>query len=149
MTESIDKLNNYILGNPGEGYSAVYKDHVIRPRNAGSCDSANAYGTQVAHDGSATEIWLKVDDDLITDAYFWTEGCGTTIACGSMLTEMVKNKSISQAFEIVSEDVEAALGGLPGEGCDCARLTVDTLKDALRDYLKYKNEPWRRKYLRR
>ena len=95
------------------------------------------------------EVWLRVDNDIIADASFWTEGCGSTIACGSMTTEMAKGKTLSQAFEIKPEEIDAALGGLPGDGCTCARLAVDTLRAALRDYLAYKKEPWKRKYDRR
>jgi nitrogen fixation NifU-like protein len=147
MSERLDKLDEFVLGNPNATYSPAYVEHALRPRNVGNLAGANGYGSLTAHDGSAIEVWLKVaGDNVITDASFWTEGCGTTIACGSMLTEIVKGTDVGQAFQIVPEDLDAALGGLPSEGCTCAKLTVDTLKAALRDYLAYKNEPWRRKY---
>lgn len=148
MTDNFDKIDEHVLGNPQAHYSPEYIDHALRPRNVGSQDNANAYGCVIAHDGNTMEIWLRVEEDVIAGASFWTEGCGTTIACGSILTEIVRNKSVMQALEIPSEDLNSALGGLPGEGCTCPRLAVDTLRAALREYFAYRNEPWRRKYTR-
>ena len=65
-----------------------------------------------------------------------------------MTTEMAKGKTLGEAFELEPEEIDTALGGLPGEGCTCAKLAVNTLKAAVRDYLAYKNEPWKRKYNR-
>jgi nitrogen fixation NifU-like protein len=149
MEKRFDKIDEFILGNPGADYPAQYLEHALRPRNVGSRDGANGFADLPAHDGSIMEMWLRVDNDVIVDASFWTEGCGSTIACGSMTTEMAKGKTLDQAFEIKPEEVDAALGGLPGDGCTCAKLSVDTLKAALRDYLAYKSEPWKRKYDRR
>jgi nitrogen fixation protein NifU and related proteins len=123
-----------------------FADHALHPRNARKVEGANGFAALTAHDGSATEIWLRVEDDLIRDASFWTEGCGTTIACGSVATEIIKGKSVNQAFQLTPQEIDAALGGLPGEGCTCAELVADTVKAALRDYLSFKSEPWRRKY---
>lgn len=146
MKDKFDRIDEFILGNAPGKYPAAYLDHALKPRNAGSCDSANGYASISAHDGSAMQIWLKIDNDAVTDASFWTDGCGSTIACGSMTTEMVKGKTLEQAFQVTPEEVDAALGGLPGDGCTCAKLAVDTLKAALRNYLAYKNEPWKRRY---
>lgn len=146
--QGFDKLDEFTLGNPQTQYSKVYIEHVLHPRNVGHLEGANAYGTLIAHDGSAMEVWLKIDGDIISNASFWTEGCGTTIACGSMTTQTAAGKTIAEAFQIEPEDIDAALGGVPGEGCTCARLVIDTLRTAIRDYLTYKNEPWRRKYSR-
>jgi nitrogen fixation NifU-like protein len=148
MNERLDKLDEFVLGNPKADYPAVYQDHALHPRNAGNMEGANGFAAISAHDGSAMEIWLQVDNNMIANASFWTEGCGSAIACGSMTTEMAKGKTLGEAFEMEPEEIDAALGGLPGEGCTCAKLAVDTLKAALRDYLAYKNEPWRRKYNR-
>ena len=149
MDKSPDKIDEFILGNPRADYPAEYLDHALHPRNAGSREGANGFAALPAHDGSMMEMWLRVDNDVIADASFWTEGCGSTIACGSMTTEMAKGKTPGQAFEIKPEEIDAALGGLPGDGCTCAKLAVDTLKAALRDYLAYEKEPWKRKYDRR
>jgi nitrogen fixation protein NifU and related proteins len=148
MNERFDRIDEFILGNAKADYPAAYLDHALRPRNAGNMEGANGFAALSAHDGSAMEVWLRVDNGIIADASFWTEGCGSTIACGSMTTEMTKGKTLAEAFKIGPEEIDAALGGLPGEGCVCAKLAIDTLKAALRDYLVYKNEPWKRKYNR-
>jgi nitrogen fixation NifU-like protein len=148
MNERLDKIDEFILGNSKADYPAMYMDHALRPKNAGNMEGANGFAAISAHYGSAMEIWLQVDNDMIVEASFWTEGCGSTIACGSMTTEMAKGKTLGEVFEMEPEEIDAALGGLPGEGCTCAKLAVATLKAALRDYLAYKNEPWKRKYNR-
>jgi nitrogen fixation protein NifU and related proteins len=127
---------------------AAYVDHARRPKNARAMPDANGFASLTAHDGSATEVWLRIDGDIVKDASFWTEGCGTTIACGSMSTETVKGKTVAEAFQITADEIDSALGGLPNEGCVCAALVVDTLRAALRNYLSFKNEPWRRGYVR-
>jgi nitrogen fixation protein NifU and related proteins len=146
MDERFDKIDEFILGNPKGDYPPIFLEHALRPRNVGSREAANGFGVVPAHDGSVMEVWLRLEDDIIQDASFWTEGCGPTIACGSMTTEMAKGKTLEQAFEIEPADVDFALGGLPGDGCTCANLAVSTLRAALRDYLAYKREPWKRKY---
>jgi nitrogen fixation NifU-like protein len=148
MKERFDKLDQFVLGNAQATYSEIFLEHALHPRNAGNLEGANAFAALHSHDDDSLEIWLRVEDENIQDARFWTEGCGTTIACGSMLTEMVKGKPMADAFQLTPGDIESALGGLPGDGCTCAKLAIDTLKTALRDYLAFKKEPWRRKYLK-
>jgi nitrogen fixation NifU-like protein len=92
------------------------------------------------------EISIRVRNDRILSATFMTDGCGTTIAAGSILTEIAKGKTVSEAFKITQRDVLNALGGLPEESQHCALLAADTLKAAIKDYLAFKNEPWKRTY---
>ncbi len=146
MEKRFDKIDEFILGNDRAKYSETFLEHALSPRNVGNLEGANAFASLNDHDGSPMEIWLLVNDETIVEARFWTEGCGTTIACGSMLIEMARGKAVAEAFQLTPEDVDTALGGVPGEGCTCAKLAVDTLKAALRDYLAFKSEPWRRKY---
>ena len=77
-----------------------------------------------------------------------TDGCGTTIAAGSMATELARGKSVIQAQKISQQDVLKALGGLPEESQHCALLVSNTLNEAVNDYLAFKNEPWKRAYKR-
>lgn len=145
----MDKLDEYVLGGKGQGsYSEIFLEHALRPKNAGSMDNASASGVENSADGSGMEIWLLIEDEVISRASFWTDGCATTIACGSMAVEMAAGKNIRQALSITAQDIDAALGGLPGQGCTCARLAADALKAAIRDYLAFNREPWKRKYLR-
>jgi len=95
------------------------------------------------------EICLKVRDSRVMNASFWTDGCGTTIASGSMVTELAKGKSVLEAQKIRQQDILDALGGLPEDSLHCALLAANTLKEAIKDYLASKNESWKRAYRRR
>ena len=87
--------------------------------------------------------YVSTEDAHINDPFY---GCGTTIASGSMVTEMVKGKSVSDARKISQQDVLNALGGLPEESQHCALLAANTLKEAVKDYLAFRDEPWKRAY---
>ena len=91
------------------------------------------------------QIWLRVRNGTISDATFWTDGCGTTIATGSMITELAKGRSIEEAQRISSSVVLNALGGLPEESLHCATLAAETLKVAIRNYLVLTKETQKRK----
>jgi len=82
------------------------------------------------------QIWLKINGRNITDAAFKTDGCGNAIASCSMASEMCKGKTISEAPKIRQEDILAALDGLPEEGEHCALLAANTLKAAIKDYMR-------------
>ena len=129
-------------------YSQTVIDHAMNPRNAGNTEAADGYASVTGPCGDTMDIWLKVKDDTIVKATFMTDGCGTTIAAGSMVTELAKGKSISQALRISQEDVLSALEGLPEESEHCALLAANTMKAAVKDYLAFKNEPWKRAYKR-
>lgn len=146
MDERFDKIDEFTLGGSPGDYPAKFLEHALHPRNAGNLKDANGFASLNSHDGSSMEIWLKVENDYIAEAKFWTEGCGTVIACGSAVTESAKGKTIQQAFDISPQEIESALDNATGQGCTCSKLAVDTMKAALRDYIAYKAEPWRRKY---
>ena len=118
----------------------------MNPRNLGDMENADGFAKVTGSCGDTMEIWLKVKNGAITDATFMTDGCGTSIASGSMITEIAKGKSISEGWKISKQDVLNALGGLPKESEHCALLAADTLNEAIRDYLAMKKEPWKRPY---
>ena len=68
----------------------------------------------------------------IKQAFFWTDGCGASIACGSMLTKLLKGKTIKEAADITNEELIKALDGLPKEHMHCSKLAVNTLQTALK-----------------
>ena len=80
------------------------------------------------------EMYLKIQDEKVSEITFMTDGCGATIACGSMLTSMVKGKSIADTMGITKDDLINALDGLPKDNLHCAALAVGTLRKALRAY---------------
>ena len=129
-------------------YSETTIDHAMNPRNIGDMDDADGFARLTGPCGDTMEIQIRVNNDIITDVAFLTDGCGTSIAAGSMVTEMARGKSVSEARKISQQDVLSALGGLPEESQHCALLVTNTLKEAIRDYLAMKREPWKRAYFR-
>ena len=148
MATAWDKYQELVKEEMSKLYSQTVIDHAMNPRNVGNTEAADGYASVTGPCGDTMDIWLKVKDDTIVKATFMTDGCGTTIAAGSMVTELAKDKSISQALRINQEDVLSALEGLPEESKHCALLAANTLKVAAKDYLALKNEPWKRAYRR-
>ena len=135
MSSELDRLVEELQQEMWADYSPVVIDHAQNPRNVGSIQDADGFGSVTGPCGDNIEIWLKVQDSTITEATFWTDGCGTTIAAGSMITEMAKGKTIDEAMRITQQDVLDALGGLPEESVHCALLAANTLKETIKDYL--------------
>jgi nitrogen fixation NifU-like protein len=86
--------------------------------------------------GDIMELYIKVKDGVITDAKFKTFGCGAAIATSSMVTELVKGKTIEEALRLSNDAVAEALGGLPPVKMHCSVLAEEALKSAIDDYLK-------------
>ena len=142
LDETEEEFQRYML----ENYSARVIDHAQNPRNTGSIYDADGLAVVTGPCGDTMEIWLKVRDGIINRATFWTDGCGTTIAAGSMITELANGKTVAAAFKITQQQVLSALGGLPEESTHCALLAANTLKEAIKDYLDNRNEPWKKAY---
>lgn len=130
----------------------VYPERVIElflsPRNLGPLPDPDGYARFTGPCGDTMEIYLRLEGDRIREASFVTDGCGTTVACGSMVTEMVRGRTLREAFAISPERLLEELGGLPEADQHCATLAVETLRRALRDALDQRREPWRRAYRR-
>jgi len=148
MTSAWGTFEESLKAEMRKAYSETVIDHSMNPRNVGDMEDADGFAKVTGPCGDTMEIWLKVRNDTITGATFMTDGCGTTIAAGSMVTELVRGKSVSQALRIGQEGVLNALSGLPEESQHCALLAANTLKEAVKDYLTFRNEPWKRVYKR-
>ena len=135
MSSEFDKMVEELTQEIWAGFSPVVVDHAQNPRNVGSIQDADGFGSVTGPCGDNIEIWLKVQCETIKEATFWTDGCGTTIAAGSMITEMAKGKTIDEAMRITQQDVLDALGGLPEESIHCALLAANTLKETIKSYL--------------
>jgi nitrogen fixation NifU-like protein len=142
------ELEQSVMEDMKKIYSEKTIDHFLKPRNLGEMSAPDGFARVTGSCGDAMEIYLKVRDDRVINASFWTDGCGCSIASGSMITEMAKQINISEAQRISQHDVLAALGGLPEESEHCALLAANTLKAAIKDYLAFKGEPWKRAYHR-
>ena len=148
MATAWDNYQELVKEEMSKLYSQTVIDHAMNPRNVGNTEAADGYASVTGPCGDTMDIWLKVKDDTIVKATFMTDGCGTTIAAGSMVTELAKDNSISQALRTSQGDVLSALEGLPEESKHCALLAANTLRAAANDYLTLKNEPWKRAYRR-
>lgn len=116
-------------------YNNVVMDHFSNPRNVGVLDDANAIGFEVNPVcGDSMRLYLKIEGDRIIDARFQTAGCGAAIATSSMATELLKGLTLEAARDLTKDDIEDALGGLPGNKIHCSMLAVDALEAALADY---------------
>lgn len=118
-------------------YSDEVMDHFRNPRNVGLIEDADGIG-KVGNPvcGDIMELTIKVEDGIIEDAKFRTFGCGAAIATSSIVTELVKGKSIEEALEISNKAVVEALGGLPPVKLHCSVLAEQALKSAIEDYRK-------------
>jgi len=111
-------------------------EHFAHPRNVGIIEDASGVG-KVGNPvcGDIMELFIKVDNGKITDAKFRTFGCGAAIATSSMITEMVKGKTIEEALKISNKAVAESLEGLPPVKMHCSVLAEDALKAAINDHM--------------
>ncbi len=116
-------------------YSAKVMDHFRNPRNVGSIENADGVGeVGNAVCGDIMKIYLKIDNDIITDVKFETFGCGSAIASSSMATEMIKGKPVSEVLQLTNKAVTEALDGLPAHKLHCSVLAEEAIKAAIEDY---------------
>jgi nitrogen fixation protein NifU and related proteins len=127
-------------------YSEVTIDHILRPRNTEDIPNADGFAVCRSGCGETMKIWLQVRNDRVQETSFWTNGCAATIACGSMCTELAKDRSIPDAFGISAETIAVALVDLPEGNLHCAELAADALRAALKDCLSVRQQPWKRLY---
>lgn len=116
-------------------YSEKVMDHFSNPRNVGEIEDANAVGTVGnAKCGDIMKMYMKIENDVITDVKFKTFGCGAAIATSSMATELVKGKTVEEALELSNKAVIEALDGLPPAKIHCSVLAEDAIKAAIDNY---------------
>ena len=116
-------------------YSEKVMDHFLHPRNVGVIEDADSIGeVGNAKCGDIMKIYLKIDNEIITDVKFETFGCGSAIASSSMATEMIKGKPVTEALELTNKAVAEALDGLPAHKMHCSVLAEEAIKNALEDY---------------
>ncbi len=117
-------------------YSDIVVEHFTNPRNVGSIPDADGVGSVTnSVCGDMIKIFITVKDDRIEDVKFQTFGCGAAIATSSMITEMVKGKTVEEARKVTNEAVAEALGGLPPAKMHCSNIAADAMHGALDDYV--------------
>jgi len=117
------------------GYSKKVMDHFMNPRNVGIIENADGYG-KVGNPvcGDLMEMYIKVENGIITDIKFKTFGCGSAIATSSMVTEMVIGMHVDEALKVTRNDVAGELDGLPPQKMHCSNLAADALHEAIKNY---------------
>ena len=146
MSSEPDDLRAIAMADARKIYSETVIDHAMNPRNLGDMQDFDGFARVTGPCHDTMEVWLKVKTNTIIDISFMTDGCGPSIASGSMITELAKGKSISVAVRISQHDILEALQGLPKESQHCALLAANTLKMAIRDHLAMEKEPWKKAY---
>lgn len=118
-------------------YSEKVMDHFSNPRNVGELRDANGIG-EVGNPkcGDIMKMYIKVENDRITDVKFKTFGCGAAIATSSMATELIKGKTLKEALSLTNKAVMDALDGLPPVKVHCSVLAEQAIKSAIADYYK-------------
>jgi nitrogen fixation NifU-like protein len=113
-------------------YPPELLDHFEHPRNAGELPSPSA-SAQLENPvcGDVLRLTMMIEDGKIVAARFRAKGCVASIACGSLLTEMITNQALDHAGKLSREELAAALGGLNPESNHAAALAIDTLRAAL------------------
>ncbi|MBQ9708111.1 MAG: Fe-S cluster assembly scaffold protein NifU [Firmicutes bacterium] len=116
-------------------YSDKVMDHFLHPRNLGIIEDANAIGeVGNAQCGDIMKMYLKIEDEIVTDVKFETFGCGSAIASSSMATELIKGKPVEEVKQLTNKAVTEALDGLPAHKLHCSVLAEEAIQAALEDY---------------
>ena len=118
-------------------YSDKVMDHFLQPRNLGVIEDADGIGeVGNAKCGDIMKMYLKIDDDIITDVKFETFGCASAIASSSMATELIKGQRVEDAMQLTNKADAEALDGLPAYKMHCSVLAEEAIQAALEDYKK-------------
>jgi len=136
----VKELQQKIDRDEEETYSKKVIKEYRNPSNFGFIENPDVTGQVNGPCGDTMRIYLRVKDNVIHDARFWTDGCGASLACGNMLTSMIKGKNIDEADSVSSEQLLEVLDGLPEEHQHCAKLAVDTLHKVIRVVITIKKE---------
>ena len=120
-------------------YSEKVMDHFMNPRNVGIIEDADGVGeVGNAKCGDIMKMYLKIDNDVITDVKFETFGCASAIASSSMATELIKGQKVEDAMTLTNKAVAEALDGLPDYKMHCSVLAEEAIQAAIEDYKKKK-----------
>ena len=121
-------------------YSEKVMDHFRHPRNVGSIENADGIGeVGNAKCGDIMKMYLKIDNDVVTDVKFETFGCGSAIASSSMATELIKGKPLDEVLKLTNKAVTEALDGLPTHKLHCSVLAEEAIQAAVNDYYSKNN----------
>jgi len=147
LEEFARKLQEQIMEQAKQEYTETVIQHWQTPRNFHKIEHPDGYGKVTGSCGDTMEMFLQFHGGRISQSAFLTDGCGATIACGSMATEIAQGKTFTEALGAVKGDeILKRLGGLPEGNVHCAHLAAETLRRALADYLYQQRSGWKRIY---
>jgi nitrogen fixation NifU-like protein len=141
LEEFSRELQEEIMEQVRKRYSHTVIDHWQNPRNFRKMKNPDGYAKVKGPCGDTMEMFVKTKEKTITECTFQTDGCGTSIACGSITTELTNDKSLTQVLASVSSgEILEKLGGLPEADVHCAHLAAETLRRAIADCLNQKRQ---------
>jgi len=135
-TSGYEKFMELVKAEMLKVHSEKTVEHALDPRNMGPMPEANGHARITGPCGDTMEIFLKIKQGKVAAASFLTSGCCSTIACGSITTELAKGKELAEVKKINPDTILKSLGGLPEASVHCSVLAANTLKAAIEDYLK-------------
>jgi nitrogen fixation NifU-like protein len=135
LDEFVQKMQRVMIEEATSIYGRRVVDLWLKPRNRMALENPDGHARFTGPCGDTMEIFVRIHDDCLTQATFLTDGCGPTLASGSMVTDIACGQRVSEAMNIDEKAVLDALGGLPEESRHCAKLAADTLRMALEDYV--------------
>lgn len=146
MSNDFEKTANELQESIMEDAKKIYSEKVIErwlnPRNLGKIRNPDGFAKIKGPCGDTMQISFKVKDGRLSKIEFKTDGCASSIASGSMATELAKGKKVQEALKISQQMILDALDGLPEESVHCALLASNTLKEAIKNYFDSKrNDP--------
>jgi len=140
-------LQEQMLEQARKEYSEEVIDRWVNPRNMGKIDKPDGYGKVAGGCGDTIEIFIRMEQDTIAECTFLTDGCGATLSCATMATELAQGCSFQEALATVSSEmIIKKLGGLPEGNVHCAQLASQSLRQALADVLHHQQAPWKKSY---
>ena len=141
------ELQEQIMEQIRQTYGPAVIDHWQNPRNLKIIENPDGRAELQGTCGDTMEMFLKMEDETVVECAFQTDGCGTTVVCGSVATELAMGKTLIEALAVVNAaEILKVLGGLPESDVHCAQLAAETLRRALADYLRQRRTPWKKPY---
>lgn len=139
LDDFVKELQEQIFEETKEAYGEIAYQRWLNPLYMGTMKDPDGYASLKGACGDTIEIFLKFENNRVKNASFITDGCGSSIVCGSFAAEMSIGKNPDEVFEITGETIIEKLGGIPKDDEHCAFLATKTLHQALNDYMIKQN----------
>jgi len=137
MGGEFDRFVEWLERKTEDDARGAFSDKVVSefldPSNLERLSDPDARAIVTGPCGDTMEIYLLLDGEIVRHASFMTDGCGPTVACGSMLTKLLRGMPLADARSLEPRRLRDALGGLPPESEHCADLAIMTLRRAIAD----------------